>query len=51
MLELGDNKIRVVENLESLSELEELYLGKNKVVKMEGMEELQKLRILSIQVP
>ena len=49
MLELGDNKIRKVENMETLTNLNELYLGKNKINKIENLEKLKNLKILSIQ--
>ncbi|KAF7970841.1 hypothetical protein HWV62_22798 [Athelia sp. TMB] len=42
-LELGGNKIRRIENLDALVNLEELWLGKNKISKLE------RLKILSIQ--
>ena len=35
MLELGANRIRVVENLEPFTKLEELYLGKNKITQIQ----------------
>ncbi|KAH8117697.1 L domain-like protein [Phellopilus nigrolimitatus] len=48
-LELGGNRIRRIENLESLENLEELWLGKNKISKFEGLQNLRHLKILSIQ--
>ncbi|QRW04079.1 protein phosphatase 1 regulatory subunit 7 [Ceratobasidium sp. AG-Ba] len=48
-LELGGNRIRSIENLEGLGNLEELWLGKNKITKLQGLETLKKLRVLSIQ--
>ncbi|KAG9050097.1 hypothetical protein FS837_007620 [Tulasnella sp. UAMH 9824] len=48
-LELGGNRIRTIENLDALVNLEELWLGKNKITKLENLSALQKLRILSIQ--
>ncbi|KAF8753320.1 LsmAD [Rhizoctonia solani] len=42
-LELGGNRIRTIEGLEGLGQLEELWLGKNKITR------LQSLRVLSIQ--
>jgi len=48
-LELGGNRIRKIENLEALVNLEELWLGKNKISKLEGLDSLSKLKILSIQ--
>ena len=34
-LELGANKIKVIENIDTLSKLEKLFLGKNKIAKLE----------------
>lgn len=34
-LELGGNKLRSIENLEKLTKLEELWLGKNKIPKLQ----------------
>ncbi|KAL5526892.1 SDS22 [Sanghuangporus sanghuang] len=48
-LELGGNKIRKIENLDALVNLEELWLGKNKISKLEGLSSLRRLKILSIQ--
>ncbi|KIO34598.1 hypothetical protein M407DRAFT_240458 [Tulasnella calospora MUT 4182] len=48
-LELGGNRIRTIENLDALVNLEELWLGKNKITKLENLSGLHKLRILSIQ--
>ncbi|KAG8827992.1 hypothetical protein FRB91_003743 [Serendipita sp. 411] len=48
-LELGSNRIRAIENLDSLVSLEELWLGKNKLTKIENLDSLIKLRLLSIQ--
>jgi len=48
-LELGGNRIRTIENLDALVNLEELWLGKNKIAKLENLSSLKKLKILSIQ--
>ncbi|KAJ1307645.1 hypothetical protein OPQ81_001739 [Rhizoctonia solani] len=48
-LELGGNRIRTIEGLEGLGNLEELWLGKNKITKLQGLETLKSLRVLSIQ--
>ncbi|PVF92744.1 putative SDS22-protein phosphatase 1 regulatory subunit 7 [Serendipita vermifera] len=48
-LELGSNRIRKIENLDELVNLEELWLGKNKITKLENLDKLTKLRLLSIQ--
>lgn len=42
--------LQVVQNLDTLVNLEELYLGKNKIAKLDGMSALTKLTLLSIQV-
>ena len=36
-LELGANRIRVIENLDNLVNLTQLWLGKNKITKLEVM--------------
>jgi len=48
-LELGGNRIRTIENLDALVNLEELWLGKNKITKLENLGTLKKLKILSMQ--
>ncbi|KAH7884510.1 hypothetical protein F5I97DRAFT_1890018 [Phlebopus sp. FC_14] len=48
-LELGGNKIRRIEGLDALVNLEELWLGKNKLPMLENLGTLTKLRILSLQ--
>ncbi|OCF37236.1 enzyme regulator [Kwoniella heveanensis BCC8398] len=48
-LELGGNRIRVIENLDKLIKLEELWLGKNKIRTLENLGTFTSLKILSIQ--
>jgi len=48
-LELGGNKIRTIENLDALCNLQELWLGKNKITKLQNLGGLKRLRILSVQ--
>ncbi|KIR68608.1 enzyme regulator [Cryptococcus bacillisporus CA1873] len=48
-LELGGNRIRVIENLDKLIHLEELWLGKNKIRVLENLSTFSSLRILSLQ--
>lgn len=48
-LELGGNRLRSLDNLAQLTNLEELWVGKNKITSMAGLESLHKLRVLSIQ--
>ena len=49
VLELGDNRIRVIENLDDLTNLKQLFLGKNKITKLQNMNKLVNLKTLSIQ--
>lgn len=49
MLELGDNRLRRIERLSSLTTLTGLWLGRNKIRKIEGLSALRQLRRLSIQ--
>ncbi|KAI5452218.1 protein phosphatase regulatory subunit Sds22 [Naganishia albida] len=48
-LELGGNRIRIIENLEKLTLLEELWLGKNKIRGLENLLTFKNLKILSLQ--
>ncbi|KAJ8589004.1 L domain-like protein [Rhizopogon salebrosus TDB-379] len=48
-LELGGNRIRHIEGLDALVNLEELWLGKNKLTKLENLSKLSSLKILSLQ--
>lgn len=48
-LELGGNRLRSLENLSQLTNLEELWVGKNKITSLDGIASLKKLKILSIQ--
>ena len=41
---------QVLENLESLTSLQSLFVGKNKIAKLQGLDALVNLRTLSIQV-
>ena len=50
LLELGDNRIRKIENLEPVaSTLKSLFLGKNKVTCIENLDLMASLEILSLQ--
>lgn len=49
MLELGDNRIRVIENLDSLTALQGLWLGRNKISAITNLDALTNLRRLSLQ--
>ena len=48
-LDLGSNRLRAVEGLEALPNLQELYLGKNKITEIRGLGGLPSLRILDMQ--
>ncbi|KAI0049764.1 L domain-like protein [Auriscalpium vulgare] len=48
-LELGGNKIREIENLDALVNLEELWLGKNKISIIQNLGTLKRLKILALQ--
>jgi len=49
LLELGDNRIRTIENLDALVNLKSLWLGRNKIARLENLEMLKNLKILSMQ--
>ncbi len=39
LLELGSNKIRQIQNLDMLQNLEELWLGQNRITEMSGLDQ------------
>mmetsp|Transcript_5088 Transcript_5088/g.13666 ORF Transcript_5088/g.13666 Transcript_5088/m.13666 type:complete len:384 (-) Transcript_5088:249-1400(-) len=49
LLELGDNRIRVIEKLDAQAALRSLWLGRNKIARLENFGALKNLRILSLQ--
>lgn len=49
MLELGDNRIRTIENLDNLTALQGLWLGRNKITQIQNLGALTQLKRLSIQ--
>lgn len=49
VLELGSNRIRAIEGLESQAALEELWLGRNRVSRIENLGHLTNLRRISLQ--
>ncbi|GIL71375.1 hypothetical protein Vretifemale_1944 [Volvox reticuliferus] len=49
LLELGSNRIRVVEGIANLSGLRELWLGRNRITKIDGLTTLVNLRRISLQ--
>ena len=48
LLELGDNRISVMENLSHLKELRRLFLGANRIALIAGLESLVNLEVLSL---
>lgn len=49
-LELGANKIALIENLGHFEKLDNLILAKNKIEKIENLEELTCLKSLNLSV-
>jgi len=49
MLELGSNRLRVIEGLETQTQLQELWLGRNKISEVGGLGTLANLRRISLQ--
>ncbi len=49
LLELGDNRIRKMENLDGLPSLDSLWLGRNKLESIENLGSLMNLKKLSLQ--
>lgn len=49
ILELGSNRIRLIEHLDKLSALEQLWLGTNKISTIQNLSPLKSLQKLSIQ--
>ena len=49
ILDLGDNRIRKLEGLDSLTLLSEFYCAKNKLTKIEGLDKLKNLYLLALQ--
>ena len=50
MLELGSNRIEVIENLDNLPCLKQLYLGKNRISEIQGLEHLSILESITLGV-
>ena len=42
---------QAIENIDTLTSLESLFLGKNKITKLQNLDALSNLRVLSMQVP
>lgn len=42
---------QAIENIDTLTNLESLFLGKNKITKLQNLDALSNLRVLSMQVP
>lgn len=49
LLELGSNRIRVIEDISTLTELRELWLGRNRINKIDGLASLTNVRRISLQ--
>lgn len=49
MLEMGSNRIRVIEGLGALKSLEGLWLGRNRISEISGLAALTNLRRISLQ--
>lgn len=49
ILDLGDNRIRKIEGLDTLASLSEFYCAKNKLTKIEGLDNLSSLYLLALQ--
>jgi Leucine-rich repeat (LRR) protein len=47
-LELGDNRIKRIENLSSNTKLERLFLGANQIRRIENLDALAGLHVLSL---
>jgi len=42
--------VQVIENLDTLVQLDSLYLGKNKITQLQNLSSLTQLTVLSLQV-
>lgn len=42
---------QAIENIDTLTSLESLFLGKNKITKLQNLDALSNLTVLSMQVP
>lgn len=49
ILDVGDNKIRKIEGIETLTNLTEFHAAKNKLTKIEGLETLTNLVLIAMQ--
>ena len=47
-LDLGDNKIKKLENMSPLINLREFYMAKNKLTRIEGLENLTNLTLVAL---
>ena len=48
-LELGSNRIREIQHLDTLSNLTDLWLGRNRITQLAGLQGLSCLRKISVQ--
>ena len=49
VLDVGDNKIRKLENLSHLKKLSEFYAAKNKLISLDGLQNLTELTLVACQ--
>lgn len=49
ILELGSNRIRTIENISHLLNLQELWLGRNRICEIQNLNALKNMRQLSLQ--
>jgi protein phosphatase 1 regulatory subunit 7 len=47
VLDVGDNKIRTIENIGHLTNLTQFYAAKNKLTSLKGLEKLTKLELVA----
>lgn len=48
VLDIGDNRLKKLENMEALVNLSEFYCAKNKLTKIEGLENLTNLYLIAL---
>ena len=50
MIELSSNKIQVIEGLENLPSMQEVYLNKNRITEIRGLEPVSQITVLGLTV-
>jgi protein phosphatase 1 regulatory subunit 7 len=48
VLDIGDNRLKKLENMGTLVNLTEFYCAKNKLTRIEGLENLTKLYLIAL---